>query len=1086
MATGYNFETLVGQFLSPDNAVRGTAEAQIQELRNLPDVLGENLVTVLRSSQNEQIRAVSAVLVRKTITKDYWPGISPAAQAKLKAELLAAVENEPVGSIRKKISDTIGEIASFLEEGQWPELLPFLFRCANAASPGHRESALQIFGQLPFDQTLTDNLGVLHQLLVKSLQDPESPDVRLAAVRAVASVLPNLENKQRSSFGDALPLMIQVLNGALQATNEGSARNVLEELIDIADSVPSFIKPQAQLVLEAMYRVASTRELEDATRHLAVECLVTLAEKAPVMVRKMPVFTQHIFPLALNMMLEIEDDADWHEGGQGDEDDNEYTSYDVGEEALDRLAISLGGKTLLPIAFAENAIPAFLANADWRYRHAALMTISQIGEGCQKQMQEQLQAVIAMLLQHFLDPHPRVRWAAINAVGQLSTDFGPGLQTQFHAQVLPSLVAVMDDAANPRVQSHAAAAVINFTENCEKKIMEVYLERVLTKLLLLLQNGKRIVQEQAITAIASVADCAEELFRPYYAATMPLLKQILLNANDKTDRMLRGKAMECVSLIGIAVGRDVFAADAKEIMDMMMHLQTTEMDPDDPQVSYLLQAWGRIAKCLNEAFVPYLQVVMPPLLKSAELQPDIQVSDADDAEVEDNENLETITINNKRISISTSVLEEKATACNMICCYVSELKEGFFPYIDPVAKIMVPLMKFIYHDEVRSAAVTCMPELVKCAIGAAEKGQCDRSVVKSLLDFIMGTLLEAVTAEPDIDVLVAMANSIHECVDAVGENCLSREQVELVVEAVRVIVVESNERRDEREEKKEGDDYDEEEGELLEEENNKEEELLDEAASAVGCLVKQVPALFFECAQPVLVHFGAMLQAEHGSAKRIGLCVFCDIFEHGKGMSAGLLPNILPFFMSMSTDEDAECRQAAVYGLGVVAQHCQAQFAPSAMDAAGKLVGVITAPNARASENEGATDNAIAALGKICEFQAGGQVNVPEIATHWLSYLPLTADSVEGRGVSAQLAHLCESNTPWLIGEGGKNVPRLVAVFAAVLGTEFCDDATTPRIAALLQRWRQELPQALTQQALLSAWGSIPTEHMEKLKPYLS
>lgn len=43
-----------------------------------------------------------------------------------------------------------------------------------------------------------------------------------------------------------------------------------------------------------------------------------------------------------------------------------------------------------------------------------------------------------------------------------------------------------------------------------------------------------------------------------------------------------------------------------------------------------------------------------------------------------------ITVGDKRIGIKTSVLEEKATACNMLCCYVDELKEGFFPWIDQV------------------------------------------------------------------------------------------------------------------------------------------------------------------------------------------------------------------------------------------------------------------------------------------------------------------------------------------------------------------------------------------------------------------
>lgn len=43
-----------------------------------------------------------------------------------------------------------------------------------------------------------------------------------------------------------------------------------------------------------------------------------------------------------------------------------------------------------------------------------------------------------------------------------------------------------------------------------------------------------------------------------------------------------------------------------------------------------------------------------------------------------------ITVGDKRIGIRTSVLEEKATACNMLCCYADELKEGFFPWIDQV------------------------------------------------------------------------------------------------------------------------------------------------------------------------------------------------------------------------------------------------------------------------------------------------------------------------------------------------------------------------------------------------------------------
>ena len=143
----------------------------------------------------------------------------------------------------------------------------------------------------------------------------------------------------------------------------------------------------------------------------------------------------------------------------------------------------------------------------------------------------------------------------------------------------------------------------------------------------LLGGGICIVQEQAITAIASVADCVQDRFAQFYPSIMPVLKHMLQTCTGKDQRTLRGKTMECISLIGIAVGRDVFINDAKEIMDQFHATQVSAMDPDDPQVSYLLQAWGRVAKALKQDFIPYLGLVMPPLMKSALLKVDTGVVD---------------------------------------------------------------------------------------------------------------------------------------------------------------------------------------------------------------------------------------------------------------------------------------------------------------------------------------------------------------------------------------------------------------------------------------------------------------------------
>lgn len=84
---------------------------------------------------------------------------------------------------------------------------------------------------------------------------------------------------------------------------------------------------------------------------------------------------------------------------------------------------------------------------------------------------------------------------------------------------------------------------------------------------------QRLVQEGALTALASVADCAQSHFVKYYDSVMPLLRHVLMAANDRTTRLLRAKALECISLVGMAVGKERFRADARGVMEYMAQLQ---------------------------------------------------------------------------------------------------------------------------------------------------------------------------------------------------------------------------------------------------------------------------------------------------------------------------------------------------------------------------------------------------------------------------------------------------------------------------------------------------------------------------------
>ncbi|KAI5084377.1 hypothetical protein GOP47_0000546 [Adiantum capillus-veneris] len=1090
------FESLIAQLMSAGNEARGHAEQLFNICRTRHgDTLVLKLVHTLRFSQAVEARSMAAVLVRKQLV--IWPQLSSQTQASVKEQLLLCVQQEQVKGVTKKLCDTVAEVAaSIAEDSQWNELLPFLFQCVSSDTSQWKESALMIFGQLAqyMGPQLHPHLPTLHAVFQQTLAPSMPGDVRLAALRATSSFVQTLETPQdRECFQDLLPGMMQTLTQALDLHEEATAQEALEMFIDVAGTEPRFLRKQLVEVVGSMLQIADADGLEDATRHLAVEFLITLAEareRAPGMMRKLPQFIGKLFAILLKMLLDLEDDSAWHSAETEDENAGESSNYEIGQECLDRLANSLGGNTILPVA--SELLPPYISDQDWRKRHAALISLAQIAEGCSKVMVKtmNLEPVVNMVLTAFQDSHPRVRWAAINAIGQLSTDLGPELQENYHQRVLPALVGAMDDFHSPRVQAHAAAAILNFSESCTPEILTPYLDVLVNKLLVLLQSGKRMVQEGVLTALASVADSTQTSFQVYYDTVMPYLKAILLNATDKPNRMLRAKSMECISLVGMAVGKEKFGQDAKQVMEVLMNLQGAQLEDDDPITSYMLQAWARLCKCLGQDFQPYMSIVMPPLLQSAQLKPDVTITDADDSGNDaidsDDESVETITIGDKKIGIRTSVLEEKATACNMLCCYAVELKEGFYPWVDQVASILVPLLKFYFHEEVRKASVSAMPELLRAVKLAFEKGVAigrDESYLKQLANYIIPALVEALHKEPETEVLSSMLESINECIQTAGV-LLDGGHIKSMVDEFKQAITASCTRKRERAERTKTEDFDAEEGELLQEENAQEEEVFDQIGECLGTLIKTFKAPFLPFFEELIPFITPMLGKDRTpEERRIAICIFDDVAEQCQSSACKYYDTFLPFLLEASTDADPDVRQAAVYGIGVCAEFGGTKFQPVVGEALTKLKELISQPTAFTIDNIMATDNAVSALGKICEFQRDG-IDAAQVVPAWLSCLPIRNDLVEAKIVHEQLCSMVERSDPQLLGANNQNLPKVISVFAEVLsaGNDLATEQTVERMVNLLRRIQQTLPPP----ALASTWSSLQPQQQAALQSILS
>lgn len=182
------------------------------------------------------------------------------------------------------------------------------------------------------------------------------------------------------------------------------------------------------------------------------------------------------------------------------------------------------------------------------------MAIATIGEGCHDQMLSLLSDIVNGILPFLDDSHPKIKHAACNCIGQMATDFQPSFQEKFHQPIMNKLIILFSTSDNPRVQAHAAAAMVNFLEGCSSFIIKEHIDLIAEKIGQILnvkinelaEIGKKLVLEQTIVTLSSLADSAQEHFVKYYDKFFPLLKFIIENAITPELRLLRGKAIECI------------------------------------------------------------------------------------------------------------------------------------------------------------------------------------------------------------------------------------------------------------------------------------------------------------------------------------------------------------------------------------------------------------------------------------------------------------------------------------------------------------------------------------------------------------
>jgi hypothetical protein len=372
-------------------------------------------------------------------------------------------------------------------------------------------------------------------------------------------------------------------------------------------------------------------------------------------------------------------------------------------------------------------------------------------------------------------------------------------------------------------------------------------------------------------------------------------------------------------------------------------------------------------------------------------------------------------------------------------------------YAEETVKIMVPLLKFYFHDDVRTAAAESIPCLLECA---KVRGN---AYVAEMWAFIYQEFIKAIESEPEREVLCEMMTSLSAVIESLGKEFLNNEHLDLIIQVMDELLKDHFTRSQQRLEKRKDEDYDEGVEESLVDEDDEDVYVLSKVADVLHSCFEVFKDEFVMYFDRIAHHFVSLAGADRSwNEHQWAICVFDDVIEHGGDNRVKYKDFFLPLLVNGVQSNHPEIRQAAAYGWGILGKCGGEAFAQTCNDCIPLLGAMIEAPESRKEENINATENAVAAVTKILQFNSS-RVNVNELLPVWFRWLPVWEDEEELPLVYDFLLTLVECQNPLIMGENNANLPQIVAVVAEVLARNAIDPKSPVglKIASFLKLLQQ-------------------------------
>ncbi|KAL9271909.1 putative importin subunit beta-4 [Drosera capensis] len=979
-----SLELLLIQFLMPDNDARRQAEDQIKRLSKDPQVIPA-LVHHLRTAKTPNVRQLAAVLLRKKIT-GHWGKLSGDVRRGVKMALIDSITMEHSPPVRRASANVISVIAKYaVPAGEWPDLFPFLFQCSQSPQEDNREVALILFSSLT--ETIGDSFrpysADLHRLLLKCLQDESSNRVRVAALKALGSLLEFVNDESDViKFREFIPSILNVSRKCLASGEEDVAIIAFEIFDELIESPAPLLGESVKAIVQFSLEVCSNQSLEMNTRHQAIQIISWLAKFKSKSLKKYKLVAP---VLHVTCLLLVE---------SSNEDDNDDLAPDrAAAEVIDTLALNLP-KQVYPPIFEFASVSS--QNVNPKFREAAVTALGVVSEGCLDLMKKNLQPVLRIVLGALGDPEQMVRGAASFALGQFAEHLQPEIMSHYR-DVLPCILNALEDASDD-VKEKAYYGLAAFCENMDEQILP-FLDPLMGKLMSALQSSPRKLQETCMSAIGSVAVASEQAFIPYAENILQLMKNFMVLTNDE-DLCSRARATELVGIVAMSVGR----ARMEPILPPYIEAAVAGFKLEYSELrEYSHGFFSNMAEILGDGFAQYLPLVVPLVFSSCNLDDgsaiDIDESDGDEnvsgfgGVSSDDEAHDEPRVRN--ISVRTGVLDEKAAATQALGQFALHTKSFYAPYLEETLKILVRHSSY-FHEDVRLQAIIALKHILTATEAVFQGRSEGPAKAKEVLDTVMNIYIKIMTDDDDKEVVAQACIGIAEIVNAFGF-VAAEPYMSQLIEAVLVLLKEESACQ-----------LVESDGEADEDDAEHDEILMDAVSDLLPAFAKCMGPHF----APVFSKwFGPFMKFSKASRppqdRTMVVASLAEVAQNMGAPIAGYIETLMPLVLKELASSEATNRRNAAFCVGELCKNGGEATLRYYVDILRGL-----SPLFSESEPDNAVrDNAAGAVARMIMVHSEA-IPLNQVLPVFLKVLPLKEDQEESMAVYSCICGLVLSSNP--------------------------------------------------------------------------